>query len=171
MCLSYAKGIYHINIEFILNGSKISLSSKEHKQTTISNVLYKTIAVLHDFTKKQLKPTQNEIWKQKCFWSLRSTYKFGRFKTKSKAYYANIASIIGNKIWKQKGLLNSVYKVEATVSSLGSRTHMAPHNTSIIQKSGVMRDLFCATMYNVTDFPQIHMIFITIQRKRNLSMK
>ena len=31
MCLSYAKGIYHINIEFILNGSKISLSSKEHK--------------------------------------------------------------------------------------------------------------------------------------------
>ena len=72
---------------------------------------------------------------------------------------------------KTKGLLNSVYKVEATVSSLGSRTHMAPHNTSIIQKSGVMRDLFCATMYNVTDFPQIHMIFITIQRKRNLSMK
>ena len=52
MCLSYAKGIYHINIEFILNGSKISLSSKEHEQTTISNVLYKTIAVLHDFTKK-----------------------------------------------------------------------------------------------------------------------
>ena len=61
MCLSYAKGIYHINIEFILNGSKISLSSKEHKQTTISNVLSKTIAVLHDFIKKQLKPTQNEI--------------------------------------------------------------------------------------------------------------
>ena len=54
--LSYAKGIYHINIEFILNGSKISLSSKEHKQTTISNVLYKTIAVLHDFHTKQLKP-------------------------------------------------------------------------------------------------------------------
>ena len=52
MCLSYAKGIYHINIEFILNGSKISLSSKEHKQTTISNVLSKTIAVLHDFIKK-----------------------------------------------------------------------------------------------------------------------
>ena len=52
---------------------------------------------------------------------------------------------IGNKIWKQKGLLNSVYKVEATVSSLGSRAHMAPHNTSIIQKSGVMSDLFCAT--------------------------
>ena len=59
---------------------------------------------------------------------------------------------IANKIWKQKGLLNSVYKVEATVSSLGSRTHMAPHSTSIIQKSGVMRDLFCARYYNVTDF-------------------
>ena len=41
--------------------------------------------------------------------------------------------------------MNSVYKVEATVSSLGSRAHMAPHHTSIIQKSGVMRDLFCAT--------------------------
>ena len=49
--LSYAKGIYHINIEFIQNGSKISLSRKEHKQTTLSNVLYKTTSVIRQIVK------------------------------------------------------------------------------------------------------------------------
>ena len=141
MCLSYAKGIYHINIEFILNGSKISLSSKEHKQTTISNVLYKTIAVLHDFHTKQLKPK----WNMKTKVLLKFTEYIQVWQVQNQIKSVLRKYSIGNKIWKQKGLLNSVYKVEATVSSLGSRAHMAPHHTSIIQKSGVMRDLFCAT--------------------------